>query len=92
MNPNNAPNEVLSEADALRHHLDSQQFEPLEQTYSPTADPSQALSELGAVSCDRDQMSQHVAIAAAKELSDQMNSSRINTSRPPVVRQPKNFF
>ena len=88
-----APNEVLSEADALRHHLANQQFEAADEPFiSPSADPSQALSELGPQSCDRDQMSQHAAIAAAKELSEQMNSSRISNRRDPVVRQPKNFF
>ena len=87
----NARHEVLSEVDEIRHHLNSQEFEPIDAP-SPLADPSQALSELGSISCDQSQMATHPAIKAAQELSASMNSSRLTNRRDPVVRQQRNFY
>ena len=40
---------------------------------------------------DRDELTDHPAQVIAQALSDEMNASRINNRRGPVVRAPKSF-
>lgn len=59
-------------------------------------DPKSAISTLmdyhPGMSIDRDELQDHPAQVIAQHYSDELNSSRIQNRKDPVIRAPKSFF
>lgn len=45
----------------------------------------------GSIAVDKDMLREHPAAELGKQLSAEMNASRLSNRRDPVVRQPRNF-